>query len=81
MVGRLVDRGLAITLAPKSITLALGQYVPTLNESSITIPLADPQPPRVIGIASVFGHYQSKAALALYDRVQDFYLNLNKQEL
>ena len=81
MVGRLVDRGLAIALVPKSITLALGQYVPTLNESSITIPLADPQPPRVIGIASVFGHYQSKAALALYDRVQDFYLNLNKQEL
>lgn len=76
MVNRLVNRGLAVALVPRSITLALSQYVPTLNECSVTVPLADPQPPRVVGLASVFGHYQSKAAMLLFEKIQHFYSSL-----
>ena len=78
MVGRLVDRGIAIALVPRSITLALSQYVPSLNENSVTVPLADPCPQRTIGIASAFGHYQSKASLQLYERVCHFYKSLSQ---
>ncbi len=82
LVGRLVARGIAISFAPRSITLGLRRSMPgifeEMNSNVTTVPLADDLPSATIGIASVFGHYQSKAALDLYERIAEYYTNLDR---
>lgn len=83
-VGRLVSRGLAVSFAPRSITLGLNKYMPSgyesISKNVVAVPLADELPSKVIGIASAFGHYQSKAALNLYERIVEFYRELGREE-
>ena len=82
LVGRLVANGLAVSFAPRSITHGLrssrSDGFDEISGSVTNVPLADEIPSRTIGIASVFGHYQSKAALDLYERIVEYYTNLDR---
>lgn len=80
LCGRLVGAGVGVMLAPYSITQGVGLMgVDMLPLPSI--PLADDFAKSQIGAVMKWGQFQSEAALALFDRIVDFYASLPPFEL
>lgn len=72
-----IDSGKAIMITPRSITAGVSQIVDT-KESLRNIPLVNEYPnmQKRVGVAFKEGHYQSDAAQEFYERMREFYAQI-----
>jgi len=72
-----IDSGKAIMITPRSITAGVSQIVDT-KESLRNIPLVNEYPnmQKRVGVAFKEGHYQSGAAQEFYERMREFYAQI-----